>query len=238
MVDALVGVKRQDQPDFGFYEQCIFGSIDMPKEYFSSVVSVSFSAFDPFLPPVDRLDRSRGPVYFYIGMKNARFGQKDPHKTPPKSDAELVNDFVTSFRSCLSQPAKKKLWLKAVERLESDVNFTEMNLPQLLAMDDKDAVNEAARLAGRMSSGHSIVLLTITKLVDTVEEKTLVLMDEPESHLHPPLLSAFTRALSDLLYSRNAVAIVANHSPVVLIPIPIRNANKITCNPGWMVAIN
>jgi UDPglucose 6-dehydrogenase len=24
----------------------------------------------------------------------------------------------------------------------------------------------------------------------------------------------------------------------VLIPIPIRNANKITCNPGWMVAIN
>ncbi len=40
-----------------------------------------------------------------------------------------------------------------------------------------------------MSSGHAIVLLTVTKLVARVEEKTLVLIDEPESHLHPPLLS-------------------------------------------------
>ena len=71
-----------------------------------------------------------------------------------------------------------------------------------------------------MSSGHSIVLLTITKLVDMVEEKTLVLLDEPESHLHPPLLSAFTRALSDLLHARNGVAIVATHSPVVLQEVP------------------
>ena len=48
----------------------------------------------------------------------------------------------------------------------------------------------------------------------------MVLIDEPESHLHPPLLSAFTRALSDLLVSRNAVAIVATHSPVVLQEVP------------------
>ncbi len=44
-------------------------------------------------------------------------------------------------------------------------------------------------LIKRMSSGHAIVLLTVTKLVARVEEKTLVLIDEPESHLHPPLLS-------------------------------------------------
>lgn len=71
-----------------------------------------------------------------------------------------------------------------------------------------------------MSSGHAIVLLTITKLVETVEEKTLILLDEPESHLHPPLLSAFTRALSDLLINRNGIAIIATHSPVVLQEVP------------------
>lgn len=71
-----------------------------------------------------------------------------------------------------------------------------------------------------MSSGHKIVLLTITALVNLVEEKTLVLMDEPESHLHPPLLSAFTRALSELLHDRNGVAIVATHSPVVVQEVP------------------
>ncbi len=75
-------------------------------------------------------------------------------------------------------------------------------------------------LVERMSSGHTIVLLAITNLIETIEEKTLVLIDEPESHLHPPLLSAFTRALSDLLVDRNAVAIIATHSPVVLQEVP------------------
>jgi hypothetical protein len=37
---------------------------------------------------------------------------------------------------------------------------------------------------------------------------------------HPPLLSAFVRALSDLLTNRNGVAIIATHSPVVLQEVP------------------
>lgn len=76
------------------------------------------------------------------------------------------------------------------------------------------------RLFKKLSSGHAIVLLTLTKLVEFVEEKTLVLIDEPESHLHPPLLAAFTRALSELLLNRNGVAILATHSPVVLQEVP------------------
>lgn len=229
MVGALLGLVRQGQPAQSFYEHGVFNSkLPLSKEYFSSVVSVSFSAFDPFLPPEDRSDRTAGPAYFYIGMKNARFGHGADKKLPPKTDADLVNDFVASFRSCLSQPAKRDRWHKAIKRLESDPNFEEMDLGRLLSMEDKDAIKAAGSMAGRMSSGHSIVLLTITKLVDTVEEKTLVLLDEPESHLHPPLLSAFTRTLSELLYSRNGVAIIATHSPVVLQEVPRSCVWKLT----------
>jgi predicted ATP-binding protein involved in virulence len=64
------------------------------------------------------------------------------------------------------------------------------------------------------------VLLTITRLVDLVDERTLVLLEEPEGHLHPPLLSAFIRTLADLLIKRNGVAIIATHSPVVLQEVP------------------
>jgi len=56
--------------------------------------------------------------------------------------------------------------------------------------------------------------------VELVDERTLVLIDEPENHLHPPLLASFTRALSDLLIKRNGVAIIATHSPVVLQEVP------------------
>jgi len=96
-----------------------------------------------------------------------------------------------------------------------------MNLCELNNIKDQQEFSQRAEaLFKRMSSGHAIVLLTVTKLVETVEEKTLVLLDEPESHLHPPLLSAFTRALSDLLVNRNGVAIIATHSPVVLQEVP------------------
>ena len=57
-------------------------------------------------------------------------------------------------------------------------------------------------------------------VVETVEERTLVMMDEPEAHLHPPLLSACIRAVSDLLVNRNGVAIIATHSPVVVQEVP------------------
>ena len=230
MVGALLNVSRPDQPPCRFYYlDWLLSEETLPKDYFSSVISVSFSAFDPFVPPADRpADRTLGPAYVYIGMKKVRADQTNGIQPAPKTDAELVNDFAASFKSCLSQPAKRERWLAAIKRLESDLNFKEMDLARLLELDDSEAVDKAYAMASRMSSGHSIVLLTITMLVDAVEEKTLVLLDEPESHLHPPLLSAFTRALSDLLYSRNGVAIVATHSPVVLQEVPRSCVWKLT----------
>ncbi|QGP62085.1 putative ATP-binding protein involved in virulence (plasmid) [Piscirickettsia salmonis] len=113
----------------------------------------------------------------------------------------------------MSQPNKKERWITAIDILESDENFADMHLKKLLP-------RSTEKLIKKMSSGHLIVLLTITRLISKVEEKTLVLIDEPESHLHPPLLSAFITALSGLLYNRNGVAIIATHSPVVLQEVP------------------
>jgi predicted ATP-dependent endonuclease of OLD family len=191
----------------------------LPKKYFSSVNSVAFSAFDTFVPPPDQPDRSKGVCYFYIGLKEI---DEDTASVRLKREQELKSDFVGSLRVCLSLEVKKRQWLKAIKALEFDTNFAEMKLSRIAAdnLASKDVIRYADTLFTKMSSGHKIVLLTITKLVETVEEKSLVLMDEPESHLHPPLLSAFARALSELLLSRNAVALIATHSPVILQEVP------------------
>jgi predicted ATP-dependent endonuclease of OLD family len=106
--------------------------------------------------------------------------------------------------------------------LEADLIFKDAEVASLADEDlpEKEFRARARSLFGKLSSGHKIVLLTITRLVETVEESTLVLLDEPEAHLHPPLLSAFVRALSDLLINRNGVGIIATHSPVVLQEVP------------------
>ncbi|BBX60504.1 hypothetical protein TM48_04614 [Mycobacterium shottsii] len=87
----------------------------------------------------------------------------------------------------------------------------------MLNVSCEDVVHVAAQeIFDELSSGHKIALLIVTQLGETVEETTLVLIDEVESHLlHPPLLSAFINALSELLEDRNGVAIIATHSPVI-----------------------
>ena len=57
-------------------------------------------------------------------------------------------------------------------------------------------------------------------MIELVEEKTLVIIDEPEEHLHPPLVSALIRALSSLLTYRNGVGVIATHSPVIVQEVP------------------
>ncbi|MFR2767106.1 MAG: AAA family ATPase [Thomasclavelia sp.] len=72
---------------------------------------------------------------------------------------------------------------------------------------------------------------------ETIEEKTLVLLDEPETHLHPPLVSSFIRCLSELLMSTNAVAIIATHSPIILQEVP-KNCVWILDRSGWNCSIS
>jgi predicted ATPase len=218
MVQAGIESDESKVSDTGVFS-CMYHryELPLPDDYFSSITSISFSAFDPFIPPKNRPDRSAGTCYFYIGLKK----NDHPEINELKNIQLLRENFVTSLALCFGLESKKKRWLKAIKTLESDDNFAEMDLTRLGNLERITEVQKSAlSLVERMSSGHTIVLLAITNLIETIEEKTLVLIDEPESHLHPPLLSAFTRALSDLLVDRNAVAIIATHSPVVLQEVP------------------
>ena len=209
----------------GTFLETRYGDSRISKDYFSRLVFVSFSAFDAFNPSHEQSDPSLGTDYYYVGLK--KIGG-DSDKSELKTLDELREEFSKSLALCLSQTGKKSRWLKAISTLESDENFAEIGLEQLTRTPGVKREKAAYSLISRMSSGHALVLLSITRLVETVEEKTLVLIDEPESHLHPPLLSAFIRALSELLFDRNGVAIIATHSPVVLQEVPRSCVWKIT----------
>lgn len=207
--------KEPDEATFGTFE-CTTDE----KSSFANLVSVTFSAFDPFEPLPNRKDRLDGLPCAYVGLKRPGKTKKgDP--MPPKTPEKLSEEFGASVLVC-SQGARLSRWRRALEMLETDPIFKANDVASLAdpEMDEKEIRLAARRLFGKMSSGHKIVLLTITRLVETVEERTLVLLDEPEAHLHPPLLSAFVRSLSDLLVNRNGVAIIATHSPVVVQEVP------------------
>ncbi|EHK1077449.1 AAA family ATPase [Vibrio parahaemolyticus] len=223
MVDTLIPERSALDAGGTFYDLNSWTPTRIAQDYFAGVVSVSFSAFDTFIPPRNRDEQHSGIRYRYVGLKKEGL---EGHWTLKNND-DLGQDCANSLKLCLALKSKRARWLNAVDTLRSDPNFSEMPLEELIERFDDDPSElkstfeaDAKHLFSRMSSGHCIVLLTITSLIETVEEKTLVLIDEPESHLHPPLLSAFTRSLSNLLKNRNGVAIIATHSPVVLQEVP------------------
>ncbi len=196
---------------------------------FANIVYVSFSAFDGFLD----IENEFIP-YSYIGLTT---------KDGMKNIDMLARDFVASLFE-ISEGNKKKLWEQTIDILESDNTFIDLNIKklseerennskELLSKDDgaksgayrKSQLKESfiEKIMPRfqeLSSGHKVILLIVARLIELVEEKTLVIMDEPEEHLHPPLVSALIRALSNLLTYRNGVGIVATHSPVIVQEVP------------------
>jgi AAA domain, putative AbiEii toxin, Type IV TA system len=184
---------------------------------FANVISVSFSAFDPFGPILPNDIPTGGITYAYLGLKKQRSDPGQPYES--KGRSELQREFVQAVQTCRTA-ARLSRWQQALETLESDPLFEEADVSRLIDMPDDRLEETAAKLFEKLSSGHGIVLLSITRLVELVDERSLVLLDEPEGHLHPPLLSAFVRALSQLLTLRNGVAVIATHSPVVLQEVP------------------
>ncbi|HEY3278207.1 MAG TPA: AAA family ATPase [Syntrophorhabdaceae bacterium] len=217
--------KRLDSRDVGSFS--VVDEEPDNDDLFANLVSVTFSAFDPFEPLPNRRDRSEGMHCSYVGLKR-RGLTEDGKPRAPKSPDRLSTEFASSLSVC-SRGAHLVRWRRALEMLEADPIFRAADVASLAdgELDEETQKSMARKLFGKLSSGHKIVLLTITKLIETVEERTLVLLDEPEAHLHPPLLSAFIRALSDLLVNRNGVAIIATHSPVVLQEVPLKCVWKI-----------
>lgn len=202
----------------------VIAALDMNPEglAFSGLVAVTFSAFDSFEMPQVTQPKMNGRL---VGLDNRSMipsesdEEADLSSEVESTKAQFAKVFCDSLARCRTGPRRERL-LAAIETLENDPLFAEEDAKSLLSLADDEWRSHAHELFEDLSSGHAVVLLTMTRLVELVDEKTIVLMDEPEGHLHPPLLAAFVRALSDLLSKRNGLAIIATHSPVVLQEVP------------------
>jgi hypothetical protein len=221
MTKALVGNPSQQKRAGMFITQSPSESSLWPTSQPSvaNLVSVSFSAFDDFELLAEKRQVTEGIQYSYVGLR--RISDTGPGRGTPKSPTMLIQEFVRSLKQC-SKGSRAKRWTRVVEVLQSDPIFRAANLTDIarFQVGRVDFYKTAEATFRGLSAGHRIVLLTLTKLVETVEEQTLILFDEPEAHLHPPLLSAFVRSLSELLLDRNGLAIIATHSPVILQEVP------------------
>ncbi|MDD2934828.1 MAG: AAA family ATPase [Methylotenera sp.] len=204
---------------------------------FPRIVTVAFSPFDSFkLPGSDdknRLqiakDMQRGVGRFsFIGLRDfvaeidmgkdlserglAEFSNLDDRETQTKlKTIEQLTDEFCEFRKKIIEKKRSPILYKVFKKLESGIFQDDWAL-----VTDAELGETVKDKFHRCSTGHKITLLVVFGLVANLEQNSLVLIDEPETHLHPPLLSAMMHALREVLEEYESSAIVASHSPVVV----------------------
>ncbi|MEW2188720.1 AAA family ATPase [Streptomyces microflavus] len=199
---------------------------------FTACAVVSFSPFDRLYKPPNAFMK-----FDYVGLRDEGTGRL-------KSDEQRTQEFVESLKVA-RVGARGERWRRAVSTLNYAASgFLDGHMDMIDSMMREGSelrfTEAMSAVFNNLSSGHKVALLMVTRLIEVVGERTLVLIDEPETHLHPPLLSALTRAISDLIADRNGMALVATHSPVVLQEVPascvwvmIRNGEELTAHrPG------
>lgn len=79
-----------------------------------------------------------------------------------------------------------------------------------------------------LSSGQLSFVRLAAQLCLHVSPATLVLIDEPETHLHPHMITQFVVMLNEILKITNSIAIIATHSAYLVREIPTTQVHVIT----------
>ncbi len=146
-----------------------------------------------------------------------------------KAPEELDAEFAESVRVA-QRPGRDVVLNSALEEILSEPSMAHWRADRETATHEVDAIVQPFRT---MSSGQKIALSIIAHLCAYVDRRSLVVLDEPESHLHPSLLASLLRRIPVILKQTDSHAIIATYSPVVLQELPARSVQIIDMNFGF-----
>ncbi|MED3876477.1 ATP-dependent nuclease [Lysinibacillus capsici] len=175
------------------------------KPLFGKIIAVSYSVFDEFDRP-----KKDGELfsYKYCGIRDK--------ENKVISDNQIKDTLISNIE-LLHKKNRFDLWLNYMSEILGRDSF---ELLENYLEDGK--IN--------LSSGQSLILLTMTELITNIEDESLVLFDEPENHLHPNALSNLIKVLNEILEEFNSYAILSTHSSIVVQEIPSRYIKVIERN--------
>ncbi len=174
------------------------------KPIYSKIIAVSYSTFDNFELPKKTSDFN----YVYCGLRD------------DQGNIRTKQGQLQKFHNTWKKIDKLKRldkWKKVIS------NFLEIELidlfiknspedPQKLYFDKKGF----SQARNSLSSGQSIVLFVISEIVANIRLDSLLLFDEPETHLHPNAISQLMNGIAELVSEFESYCIIATHSPIII----------------------
>lgn len=171
---------------------------------FTRIIAISYSAFDRFKRPASDSSSS----YVYCGIRNDKGGL---------SRSSLVDNYRRN-QARIRERGVQGQWTRHMQTILGD-------LSEHLTVSLDAEINSSGtedRALSLLSSGQSILAHFVTALLAWIQPNSLVLFDEPETHLHPNAVASLFLVLSEVLVEFDSYAVVATHSPVVIQEIPAK----------------
>lgn len=226
-------------PDQRFRLKDKIGEVDPNDIGINKLFLLSYSTFDNFVLPgiggedyrviLEGLKNNDGRFVF-CGIRNVKKEFETILENPQKETYEklfedtrldatslkpikvLADEFVKAMSDLEHDNFRYKIW----EKIESKSrrNFPEIQdlMNELFILGDEDRKLQFLHL----STGYKYFFHSLAHVIAYIEEDSLVLFDEPENHIHPPMLSFMISSLRSILIEYQSVMLVATHSPVIV----------------------
>lgn len=170
---------------------------------FDSLICISYSPFDSKFP------KNEYDNYKFVGIDF-------------DSSEELSKQITQNIYRLFEEAGKR--YREKLDKIISKFSFDPWFME--IEMFIQNGTFPEDKIEG-LSSGQKIILLNLLNLIINVSEKTLVIIDEPELFLHPPLLKAYIRAVEEIVREGNGACLFATHSSIVLQEIPHTNVRQL-----------
>ncbi|MBS1659496.1 MAG: AAA family ATPase [Bacteroidetes bacterium] len=186
---------------------------------YAKVFSVSYSFFDHH--DIPEPDSSYN--YVYCGLKKPDGGWL--------STDELKERFFHSVKTIQVRKLVKE-WKSILKK------FTPSDFLAALFIEAPDEhgnheifdLEQYALRQRMLSSGQSILLYILTEIVAQIRLDSLILYDEPETHLHPNAISELMNSLFYLVEKFESFCIIGTHSPLIVQEMHSRDVYILTRN--------
>ena len=191
--------------------------VDSPGDYFSKTILISFSPFDSLYLKNGIPIGENGNVE-YLGL------YKDG--AVPLNFKALLKVFSKTIDKIIERRDNWTFFKEILSNQDFQGDISPLALKIEEAIQGSDIKTHLSEFFTKLSAGQKIILLSITTLIAEVEPYSLVLIDEPELFLHPPMISNYIRSINEIMRRKNGLCILTTHSPIIIQEIP-RNCVKI-----------
>jgi ABC-type Na+ transport system ATPase subunit NatA len=175
------------------------GNFDPKRPSFDRVIAISYSVFDQF----ERPEPSSKFSYHYLGLRDNEGG----------IDLSGMKNRIREDVRTIIRRGKFNTWRESIGLIIGDDALPYESIPDNKTFALNVFGNEKL---DNLSSGQLMVISVITGIVSRIEKDSLLLFDEPETHLHPNAIHSLYKSLIRILSNEDSYMIMATHSPIIL----------------------